>query len=419
MKVTYSRRDFLASAGAVGVSLFLPSRKNRFVPAAEANLLARNRNVLVVVFLRGGFDGLGLICPTQSPDRGIYEAARPNIGISLQVPHAAIPLNDSFALNPAAKPLLNLFEQKQLAFVHACGLSTPSRSHFVAQSQLDLGNSRANEFNNGWLTRFLQSSHCKTAAIGSLKPASLLGNEEALVLPRFRNLGLDGSQLQQRQLRTALRGLYSQNNQQTKYGISALNALDEIESLSLPSLAKTLPELPQGEIAQKFALASRLIKHDRNLGLLTLDIGGWDTHRQQGTTGDGYFAKQLNSLSQALADFHMETLSASDAWVTTIVFSEFGRRLKENASRGSDHGHGNVALLLGSNVKGGQFHGQWPGLSHDKLFERSDLAATTDLRLIFSEFLKLREPEIQFERIFGKSISRVELDLFHRVSVGH
>ncbi|MBM3382527.1 MAG: DUF1501 domain-containing protein [Betaproteobacteria bacterium] len=414
MKNNYTRRDFLAASGALSVSFFLPRLGNTIQPQASANLVERNRHVLVAVFLRGGFDGLGFICPTQAPDRAPYEAARPNIGVPLSGNDAALPLTESFALNAAAKPLLPIFQQKQMAFVHACGLVTPSRSHFAAQSLVDLGSTRPGEFNSGWLSRFLKAHPCRTAAIGALKPASLLGSDEPLVLPRFKGLGLDGSPKQQRLMRTALRNIYSRPQDDARYGIAALNMLDEIENLALPSLAKNLPDLPSGEIPQKFALAAELIKHDKKLGLVTLDIGGWDTHRQQGTTGEGYFAKQLATLSTALADLHKETLSATDAWVTTIVFSEFGRRLKENASRGSDHGHGNLVMLMGSKVKGGQFHGQWPGLIHEKLFERADLAATSDLRQVFFEFLKLRAPQLQFTDVFGKSIASAQLDLFHR-----
>jgi uncharacterized protein (DUF1501 family) len=344
----------------------------------------------------------------------LYEAARPNIGLPLIGNDAALPLTEAFALNAAAKPLLPIFQQKQLGFVHACGLATPSRSHFAAQSLVDLGSTNQGEFNSGWLSRFLKAHPCRTASIGALKPASLLGSDEPLVLPRFKGLGLDGPPTQQRMMRTALRNIYANTQGDARYGIAALNMLDEIENLALPSIAKNLPDLPTGEIPQKFILAAELIKHDKKLGLVTLDIGGWDTHRQQGTTGEGYFAKQLATLSKALADFHRETQSTTDAWVTTIVFSEFGRRLKENASRGSDHGHGNVVMLLGSKVKGGRFHGQWPGLSHDKLFGRSDLATTSDLRQVFFEFLRLRSPQLQFTDVFGKPTFNAQLELFQR-----
>lgn len=413
MASQYSRRDFLIGSGSMALTVFTPALSWMTPSHARANLIERNRNVLVVVFLRGGFDGLGLLCPATGADRAAYEASRPNVGIPTKGPDAGRPLADDFLINPAAQPLQSLFEQRHLAFVHACGLPKPSRSHFAAQSLVELGNAHAGEFATGWITRFLKLSPCKIAAIGNLKPASLIGHENLLLVPRLKGLGLDGSPAHQRQIRSLLRGLYSNDKGKVLYGHDALNMLDEVENLSLAALAKNLPDLPSGEIAQKFSLAAQLIQHDPQLGMVTLDIGGWDTHRQQGTNGDGYYARQLANISQAMHDFHRQMMGAGNAWVTTLVLSEFGRRLKENASRGTDHGNGNVVMLKGARVKGGRLHGQWPGLAHDKLFERADLAATTDIRNVMHEFLKIREPGLKFESIFGGKQQTHQLDLFH------
>lgn len=419
MKPNFSRRDFLfqTATGALGLSLL---SNNGLLSAlsnvAQANLIERQRNVLVVVFLRGGFDGLGLVCPRSGPDRTHYEAARPTLALPLTGESAAIPLNDNFALNRAALPLHALYERKQLAFIHACGLNTPSRSHFAAQLQTDLGNAKPAEFNTGWLTRFIGASPCKAAAIGPLSPASYLGTKNLFAFARLKGLGLDGSEARQRLLRTTLRNLYQAGGEKGFYGQMVLDMLDDLEDLGFKQISKNLPELPSAEIPQRFALASHLIKNDPSLSLLTIDVGGWDTHRQQGTLPDGYFYKQLSTLSQSLSDFHSDMETSSNAWVTTLVFSEFGRRLKENASRGTDHGYGNVVWLCGPKVQGGQIHGRWPGLANEQLFERSDLTVTTDLRQVFGECLKHLAPNLELKRIFT-SLPESELkNLFIRTA---
>jgi uncharacterized protein (DUF1501 family) len=266
---------------------------------------------------------------------------------------------------------------------------------------VDLGNAKPGEFNSGWLTRFMEASPRKAAAIGPLSPASFLGTKNLFAFSRLKGLGLDGSEARQRLLRTSLRNLYQASGEKGFYGQMALDMLDDLEDLGFKQLSKNLPDLPSAEMPQKFALASHLIRNDPSLSLLTIDIGGWDTHRQQGTQPDGYFYKQLATLSQTLSDFHHDMEATSNAWVTTLVFSEFGRRLKENASRGTDHGHGNVVLLSGPKVQGGQIYGQWPGLANDQLFERSDLSVTTDLRHIFGECLQHLDQNIALEKIFS------------------
>lgn len=398
------RRDFIIglSGGAASVCLLNSLPQNLIKSSlAQADLLEKNRHVLLVVFLRGGFDGLSLICPTQGQDRKDYEAARPQLALPLSGDEAALKLDDSFAMNAAAKPLHLLFQQKRLAIVHACGLPVPSRSHFAAQTLMELGITRLGEDQRGWLTRFMQQFPSKAAAIGPLCPTSLQGASDIMAYARLKGLGLEGPTAQQVQLRSILRKLYASSGESTRYGVTALNMLDEIEDISLRLQQKDKSELPSGEIAQKFAIAGHLLQRDPKLQLMTLDIGGWDTHRQQGSTGEGYFAKQLGQLSRAIADFHQQALGASNAWVTTVVMSEFGRRVKENSNRGTDHGHGNVALVFGPRVQGGTFYGRWPGLANESLFERSDLAVTTDIRSVLQKCLQGLAPQANLSSIFS------------------
>jgi len=416
MTLRIKRREFLFGvAGGVSSVCLLNSLPfaRLACPEARADLLDKNRHVLVVVFLRGGFDGLSLICPTEGQDRRDYESARPHLGLPLTGPFAALRLDDRFAINSAAQPLHSLFNEKRLAFIQACGLPVPSRSHFAAQTLMELGVSRTGEDNRGWLTRFIEQVPCKAAAVGALRPTSLQGAPGIMAFARLKGLGLEGSSAQQVQLRSALRKLYGESGQTASYGQTALNMLDELEDIFLRPQGKDKFDLPSGEIAQKLAIAAHLLQRDEKLQLVTLDIGGWDTHRQQGSTGDGYFAKQLGLLSRSLADFYQQMLTTTNAWVTTVVMSEFGRRLKENGNRGTDHGHGNVMMVMGPRIRGGMLHGRWPGLANENLFERSDLAATTDSRLVLHRCLQTIAPQLTMNAVFprAESSSASELNL--------
>ncbi|NBX17495.1 MAG: DUF1501 domain-containing protein [Proteobacteria bacterium] len=403
-----NRRELLlGAAGGLSSVVLLDSLFKGEWPVfqASADLVEKNRNVLVVVFLRGGFDGLSFVCPTQGQDRVFYDAARPTLALPLSGPHASLKLDERFGMNAAAKPLFDLYGQKRLALWQSCGLPVPSRSHFAAQVLMELGASRSGADSRGWLTRFLQQHPLKAAVIGPLRPTSLKGAADIMAYNRLRGLGLTGAAEPQSQLRNALRRLYGQQGADGTYGLSALNMLDELEELSLKGKpAENQEQSTGGEIGQKFSIAAQLLQKDPKLQVLTLDIGGWDTHRQQGNTGDGYFAKQLGQLSAAAADFQQQCLASGNAWVTTVFMSEFGRRLKENGNRGTDHGHGNVVAVVGPKVRGGQVLGQWSGLSNEQLFERSDLAVTTDVRLILIECLRSVVPDVSLKTVFPEIV---------------
>ena len=142
---------------------------------------------------------------------------------------------------------------------------------------------------------------------------------------------------------------------------------------------------------------AELIKMDLGIRVATVDMGNWDTHRGQGDGGKGPFANHVQELSQGLGAFFKDLTGRK---VTVISMSEFGRRLRENANRGTDHGHGGFLMALGDHVNGGRVFGRWPGFKSDELFERADLAVTTDYRTIVSEALTKRAGNSQISRVF-------------------
>jgi uncharacterized protein (DUF1501 family) len=133
---------------------------------------------------------------------------------------------------------------------------------------------------------------------------------------------------------------------------------------------------------------ARLIKADVGLQVACVDFGEWDMHSGMGTVGSGWLRSHLSELAKTLDAFATD-LGSTMSRVTLITLSEFGRRLKENGSGGTDHGHGQAVLMLGGGVRGGQVHGQWPGLAEEALVD-GDLAGTTDYRNVLAELLEKR-----------------------------
>jgi uncharacterized protein (DUF1501 family) len=148
---------------------------------------------------------------------------------------------------------------------------------------------------------------------------------------------------------------------------------------------------PQGELGERLKTLASLIKQSLRVQVATVDLGGWDTHQWQGDNGEGLFANLLQQLGGSLAALYKDLAAANlTQKLNIVVMSEFGRRLAENASRGTDHGHGGAMLLLGGNVNGGKLYGKWPGLEPGQLYDRADLEATTDYRAVLAEVLKVR-----------------------------
>ncbi|HEX6833316.1 MAG TPA: DUF1501 domain-containing protein, partial [Rudaea sp.] len=150
---------------------------------------------------------------------------------------------------------------------------------------------------------------------------------------------------------------------------------------------------------------AQLIKRNVGLRIATIDLGGWDTHNGQGTPKDGgydYFGLQVQGLSDGLNQFYTDLASDPAGnymqHVTVITVSEFGRRVHENDSGGTDHGYGTIMMALGASVNGGKVYGTFPGLGPDQLFEGADVNVTTDYRQVLSEAMirRLGNPNIYY-----------------------
>lgn len=410
--MTTSRRRFLVGCSSA-IAAMAGSRLG-LLGMADAQSASDNRETLVVVFLRGGMDGLSLIPPIAGEDRAHYEEARPLLKIPMAGPGAALPLTETFGLHPSAAALRPLFQGGKLAVVQAVGASG-SRSHFDAMKYLELGTPGVKTTPTGWLTRHLQTSPSlpetipfPALAAGSTPPTSLQGSHEFVNMTdsatfQLGSIGHEswaaGDQW------STLRRLYRLGDSFLHAaGVQALNASGVIESYVRANYSPSGgAQYPTAEFGRNLKLIAQLIKADAGLRIATVDLGGWDTHENQGNEPDGNFSDLVLDLANGLSAFYTDldgsTADAPIQRTTVVVVSEFGRRIRENSNRGTDHGTGNAVLILGGNVRGG-IHGQWPGLHPDQRFDNADLAPTTDLRHILAEILIRRAANPKLAEVF-------------------
>lgn len=375
-----------------------------------------NRETLVIVFLRGGMDGLSLLPPIAGEDRAHYEAARPSLHVPLSGIGAALSLDAGFGLHPSAGPLLPLFQAGKLAIIQAVG-SSGSRSHFDAMKFLELGTPGIKTTTDGWLTRHLASSPALPAvlrmpalAAGNTPPTSLQGSADVvnMVDSGMFSLGSIGNLAWAAGDEwAALRRMFGYDPGFLNLaGVQALNAAGFVESYVQsnyqPSGGAVYPSV---EFGTHLKLLAQLIKSDIGLRVATVDLGGWDTHENQGVQPGGHFSRLTQQLAESLAAFYTDLdTSSADAPIgrtTVVVLSEFGRRIRENANLGTDHGTANPVLVLGGGVRGG-LHGRFPGLAPEAQFDNADLAPTTDLRQVLSEILIRRAANPKLGEVFPR-----------------
>jgi uncharacterized protein (DUF1501 family) len=385
---TLSRRGFLGRAAGAGAAAALTTMigdgvASRFAFAATPYA----GDTLVVVSLRGGFDGLSAVVPHGDAD---YYKARPTIA----VPKASLIGGDAmFGLHPALAPLLPLWKGGHLAAVHAVGQPNPTRSHFAAMEEMERA-AAGTSVRTGWLDRMLGLSGATSpwtgVSLGSTNPTrALAGPSPDLGLVSVDGFTMAGDAPAVPMART-LRALYQ--GAPPALGVPAVAATDALATVAglpayTPANGAVYPDTPPARALRDVA---RLIKARVGMRAACVDVGDWDMHAGLGTAVAGQkMYTHLAELAAALAAFASDLGPDGLANVTLLTLSEFGRRVAENGSRGTDHGHGNAMLVLGGGVRGGRVFGRWPGLAPAAL-AAGDLAATTDYRAVIGELLQQR-----------------------------
>ena len=375
---------------------------------SEDSAAASGRDLLVVIFLRGGCDGLGVLAPVDDHD---YQTARiAQLRVLDKGERAGLPVKNAYAghdwrLHSAAAPLHELYGRGDLALIHACGLKNATRSHFDAQDMIERGVSDQKQLGlgTGWLTRLLDTLPgtgllpCLSAA-GTM-PASLLGSSRAAAIANLGDFSYYGDDRQARALRLIheqTSGLAAKGNQMLELMQQIAKRMTKKPDGSLTEYAPTKGvAYPETEFSQPLKTIAQLAKMEIGLQVAAVDYGDWDTHTDQ----EGRLQGQLENFAKPLRAFY-DDLAAQNQRVTIIALSEFGRRLKSNDSGGTDHGHGNLMWVLGHGIKGGRCLGSWPGLSNDKLDEHADVAITTDYRQVISEVLQSRMRGADLAKVF-------------------
>lgn len=351
-------------------------------------------DTLVCLFLRGGADGLNIIIPHGDAQ---YYHLRPTISIPRpddgRAEGKAIDLNGFFGLHPALAPLYDIYQAGDAAFIHATGSPDETRSHFEAMDLMERGVVSTDY--SGWLARHLATldtgneSALRAVGIGDMLPASLNGTVTATALQSIANYHLDGREDAVGSMQTLLQALYHQN--ETLLTAVADQTLATIEILRQVNETRYQPRgraYPEGEFGAALQMVAQLIHADVGVEVACLDLGGWDTHVAQGST-DGLLARMLTELATGLTAFYEDLVDRMDR-VTLVVMSEFGRRAQENGGLGTDHGHGNMMMVLGGGVNGRVVYADWPGLHMEQLVGPGDLAITTDYRDVLAEIVRKR-----------------------------
>ncbi len=378
----FTRRRVIAGAGAVGVAALGTQLVTTRMAFGAPGTTTRT---LVVVFLRGGMDGLSVIVPGGDAN---LRRMRPGIGIDAG---ALLPGDSRFGLNPALASLEPFWKAGKMAAVHAVASPDASRSHFQAQECYERGTA-STATHTGWLDRTLSAlgpgTTFRAIAEGDATPRSLIGPEAKLVLNGIQQFALAGWDGVRAKTMAALNALYTGlDHPAATHAMTTLKALDAARRIA-EAPYQSGAQYPGGGFADRLRDVARLIKADVGLRVATIDAGGWDMHTNLGNVGGGEMRNQLTDLSNALAAFATDLGPALDN-VNVVTMSEFGRRVAENGNAGVDHGHGGLMMLLGGGLVGSQVHGKWPGLSAGAL-DNGDLAGANDYRDVVAELLNRR-----------------------------
>jgi uncharacterized protein (DUF1501 family) len=387
-----SRRGFLRTAGLGGLTLPLWFPRVAFSAAPSAE-----RDVLVCVFLRGGADALNLVVPFGDED---YYRSRTKL--ACRPPgssgFAALDLDGFFGFHPHLAPLAELYADGVLAVVHATGSPDLTHSHFDAMDFMERGTPGSKSIPTGWIGRHLATldtgndSPFRAVGMGAILPASLRGPVPATALRSIAGFHLQGPPGQDAELarfQARLSSLYAGTAWLDR---QARQAFDTVAALAAAHPGTYQPgngaRYPSGDFGMALLQVAQLLKADVGLEVASVDLDGWDAHSGQGTTS-GTMADAVAELAGGLAAFYTD-LGDRMRRVTVVTLSEFGRRVKENSSGGTDHGHGGAMLLLGGGIRGGRVFGTWPGLAPEQLIGPGDLAITTDYRTVLAEVLERR-----------------------------
>jgi uncharacterized protein (DUF1501 family) len=397
------RRVFMKSGAMALVTMGLsPSflRRTAFgadlVRGAAIGGNARGKT-LICLFQRGAADALNVVVPHGE---AAYYRLRPNIAVPRPTLGAggagAVDLDGFFGLHPALAPLKPLWDQGVLVPVHAVGSPSSTRSHFDAQDYMETGTPDQKGTHDGWLNRYLAlRGTCEAGCVHDVKEPPFRAVSMTPQTPRI----LEGPQatiamssLEEFSVRATgpaadrLEALYRTGSADVVHAAGG-EMFEAVKILRAANPRQYAPRngatYPASQFGQRLKQIAQLIKSDVGLEVAFADVGGWDTHVNQGGA-TGQLALRLDDFARSVAAL-VADLGDRMADVTIMTMSEFGRTVRQNGSGGTDHGHAGALFVIGGGVKGKKVYGRWPGLEPEQLYEGRDLALTTDFRAVFAE----------------------------------
>lgn len=394
-----NRRHFLKASGVglatVGAAHAFPSFLENVVPRTSGGTGAKQ---LVVIFQRGAMDGLNAVVPYFEKN---YYASRSSLAIpepQTGNPAAALDLDGKFGLNPALAAFKPLFDSGKLAVIQAVGSPDITRSHFDAQDYMESATPGRKSTTDGWLNRYLQfvprgdATPFRGVALTQLTPRAMQGKAEVVSMSNVNAFNLQTGNV----------GGNVNRSFEEMYAAAATDALrgtghetfDAINFLKKANPGQFKPEngaeYPKARLGESLRQIAQLLKANVGVEVAFTEMGGWDTHVNQGdpgaAPGRGQFSRLLTEFSQSIAAFQQD-MGPRMKDVLVLTMTEFGRTVRQNGTGGTDHGHASCMFALGGNVKGGKVYTDWPGLNPSSLYEGRDLQVTTDFRDVFAEVL--------------------------------
>ena len=410
------RRVFLKSGALALLTMGLsPSFLRRAVFAQGLPRAQRKGKVLIGIFQRGAADALNVVVPHGED---AYYRMRPTIAIPRPTRltagpagvggggDGAIDLDGFFGLHPALAPFEPLWARGLLAPVVGVGSPSASRSHFDAQDYMETGTPDDRNTPDGWLNRYLAvqgtcaqctASPFRAVAMSQVTPRSLEGPAPTIAMANVADFTIHatGNDVQR------LEALYRTGHADLVHGTGS-ETFDAVRLLRAADPQRYQPEhgaaYPRSPFGQRLRQIAQLIKCDVGLEIAFADVGGWDTHVNQGSV-HGQLATRLADFSSAVSALVTDLGDRMDD-VVILTMSEFGRTARENGDGGTDHGHASAFFVIGGSVRGHHVHGRWPGLAADQLHQGRDLALTTDFRAVFAEVATKHLGAVGTERLF-------------------
>ncbi|MGD0296476.1 MAG: DUF1501 domain-containing protein [Bryobacteraceae bacterium] len=380
-----TRRVFLKNSALAifGVGA-IPSWLSRSVYAGDA-YSKRRKKILVAIFQRGAVDGLNMVVPFGEER---YYQLRPSIAIPRPdgTPASAVDLDGFFGLHPSLATLKPMFDARHLAIVDAVGSPDPTRSHFDAQDYMESGTPGLKATGDGWMNRALlkqagAASPLRAVSLGSGLSRTLRGGNDAIAVNNLNDF-----QVKDQKSQATFESMYDHSHDTVLHGtgketFSAVKIMQSIQKQRYTPANGA--KYPGGRFGQSLLQIARLIKADVGVEVAFAEIGGWDTHVNEANQ----LSNNLTEFGQSLAALYQDLGDRMED-VTVVTMSEFGRTVRENGDRGTDHGHANVMFVMGGDVRGGKVYGDWPGLADDEqLYEGRDLNLTTDFRDVLGELV--------------------------------